>query len=116
VYSVGEGRHAEGPRDHALWRLHPERWRESLVQDVTEVDERLDASCLYSQVPAFSASDRTMIDVLTATCEGRLAVVELKADEDCHRNGHCCFWWHRRCTCILRQTLCCTTSRRKSSG
>ena len=85
VYSVGEVRHAEGPRDHALWRLHPERWLESLVvQHVTEVDERLDVTCLYSQVPAFSASDRAMIDVLTATCEGRLAVVELKADEDIH--------------------------------
>ena len=45
VHSVGEVRHAEGPRDHALWRLHPERWLESLVvQDVTEVDERLDAA------------------------------------------------------------------------
>src|SRR6266550_3895391 len=29
--SVGEVRHAEGPRDHPLWRLHPERWLESLV-------------------------------------------------------------------------------------
>jgi hypothetical protein len=71
VHSVGEVRHAEGPRDHALWRLHPERWLESLVgQNVSEVDERLDASSLYSQVPAFSASDRAMIDVLTSTCEG----------------------------------------------
>jgi hypothetical protein len=39
---------------------------------------------LYSQVPAFSASDRAMIDVLTATHDGRIAVVELKADEDIH--------------------------------
>ena len=85
VHSIGEVRHAEGPRDHALWRLHPERWLESLVvQDVSEVDERLDAACLYSQVPAFSASDRAMIDVLTTTHTGRLAVVELKADEDIH--------------------------------
>ena len=36
VHSIGEVRHAEGPRDHALWRLHPERWLESLVvQDVS---------------------------------------------------------------------------------
>jgi hypothetical protein len=60
--------YAGGPRDHPLWRLHPERWLESLVvQNVAAVDERLDASCLYSQVPAFSASDRAMIDVLTVT-------------------------------------------------
>src|SRR5438477_12075600 len=49
---------------------------------VAAVDERLDADCLYSQVPAFSASDRAMIDVLTLTRDGRLAVLELKADED----------------------------------
>ena len=28
VRSVGEVRHPEGPRDHPLWRLHPERWLE----------------------------------------------------------------------------------------
>jgi hypothetical protein len=85
VHSVGEARHSEGPRDHALWRLHPERWLESLVvEDVSQVDERLDHACLYSQVPAFSASDRAMIDTLTTTRDGRLAVVELKADEDIH--------------------------------
>ncbi len=63
----------------------PERWLESLVaRDVSVIDSRLDGSAVYSQVPAFSASDRAMIDVLAATHEGRLAVVELKADEDIH--------------------------------
>ncbi|HXM60357.1 MAG TPA: hypothetical protein VN950_05840 [Terriglobales bacterium] len=85
VRSIGEVRHPGGPRDHPLWRLHPERWLESLVvQNVAAVDERLDSTCVYSQVPAFSASDRAMIDVLTVTRDGRLAVVELKADEDIH--------------------------------
>jgi hypothetical protein len=79
-------RHPEGPRDHPLWRLHPERWLESLVvRGVTTLNERLDSACLYSPVPAFSASDRAMIDVLTITTrDGRLAVIELKADEDIH--------------------------------
>jgi len=85
VRSIGEVRHPDGPRDHALWRLHPERWLESLVMTgVSAIDERLDPACLYSQVPAFSAADRAMIDVLTATRDRRLAVVELKADEDIH--------------------------------
>ena len=85
LYSAGEVRHAQGPRDHPLWRMHPERWLESLVvSDVRTLDGRLDTQYLYSQVPAFSASDRAMIDVLTVTREGRLAVVELKADEDIH--------------------------------
>jgi hypothetical protein len=39
---------------------------------------------VYSQAPAFPASDRAMIDVLAATRNGRLAVIELKADEDIH--------------------------------
>jgi hypothetical protein len=96
VCSVGEVRHAEGPRDHPLWRLHPERWLESLVVgNVGAVDERLDADRVYSQVPAFSASDRAMIDVLTTTREGRLAVVELKADEDIHLPLQGLDYWSR---------------------
>lgn len=55
-----------------------------MVGDVSVIDERLDPRALYSQVPAFSASDRAMLDVLTTTHDGRLAVVELKADEDIH--------------------------------
>ncbi len=78
-------RHARGDHSNPLWRMHPERWLESLVvRDVTRLDARLDPAFVYSQVPAFSASDRAMIDVLTCTREGRLAVLELKADEDIH--------------------------------
>jgi hypothetical protein len=78
-------RHAGGDRHDALWRMYPERWLESLiVKNVTAIDSRLDPIHVYSQVPAFSAADRAMIDVLTRTREGRLAVLELKADEDIH--------------------------------
>ncbi len=43
VRSIGEVRHRQGPRDHMLWRMHPERWLESLVvKDVSALDERLD--------------------------------------------------------------------------
>ncbi|MFZ0731114.1 MAG: hypothetical protein WAM79_02200 [Candidatus Sulfotelmatobacter sp.] len=80
-----EARHPYGPRHEPLFRMHPERWLESLVvTDVSVIDERLEAESVYSQVPAFSAADRAMIDVLTLTRAGRLAVVELKADEDIH--------------------------------
>jgi len=59
INSVGEVRHPEGPRDHPLWRLHSERWLESLVvKNIAAVDERLTQNYLYSQVPAFSAADR----------------------------------------------------------
>ncbi len=83
--ALRDRRHPYGPKQDRLFRMHPERWLESLVvNDVSVVDERLDAKTLYSQVPAFAAADRAMIDVLTVTREGRLAVVELKADEDIH--------------------------------
>ena len=85
VTALRDVRHIYGPRHHRLFRMHPERWLESLVRaDVSVIDERLETESVYSQVPAFSAADRAMIDVLTLTGDGRLAVVELKADEDIH--------------------------------
>jgi hypothetical protein len=93
---AAETRHPQGPRHHPLWHAHPERWLESLVvNDVTVLDERLEAGCRYSQVPAFSASDRAMIDVLTMTRDSRLAVVELKADEDIHLPLQGLDYWSR---------------------
>ena len=85
VSALRDVRHIYGPRHNPLFRMHPERWLESLVRaDVSVIDERLETESVYSQVPAFSAADRAMIDVLTLTRDGRLAVVELKADEDIH--------------------------------
>jgi len=89
-------RQPDGPKQHVVYRLHPERWLESLVVErVSDLDERLDALVKYSQVPAFSASDRAMIDVLTSTREGRLAVVELKAEEDIHLPLQGLDYWSR---------------------
>lgn len=89
-------RHPYGPRHHLLFRLHSERWLEQLViTDVSVVDERLELATLYSQVPAFSAANRAMIDVLTVTHEGRLALVELKADEDIHLPLQGLDYWSR---------------------
>jgi hypothetical protein len=94
--ALRDTRHPYGPRQHSLFRLRPERWLESLVvSDVSMIDERLQPRSLYSQVPAFSASDRAMIDVLTTTREGRLAVVELKADEDIHLPLQGLDYWSR---------------------
>ena len=94
--ALRDTRHPYGPRQHPLFRMHPERWLESLVvADVSVIDGRLNSQSLYSQVPAFSASDRSMIDVLTTTREGRLAVVELKADEDIHLPLQGLDYWSR---------------------
>jgi hypothetical protein len=85
IKTVVEARSPNGDRRDPLWRMYPERWLESLVfKNVSAVDSSFDPAHVYSQVPAFSASDRAMIDVLTCTRDGRLAVLELKADEDMH--------------------------------
>jgi hypothetical protein len=85
IKTVIDARSIHGDRRDPLWRMYPERWLESLVfKNVAAIDSRLDQGHVYSQVPAFSASDRAMIDVLACTREGRLAVLELKADEDIH--------------------------------
>ena len=96
VTAVRNTRHIYGPRQHALFRMHAERWLESLVVgDVSVVSERLELREVYSQVPAFAAADRAMIDVLTTTHGGRLAVVELKADEDIHLPLQGLDYWSR---------------------
>jgi hypothetical protein len=85
IKTVVEARSPQGDRRDPLWRMYPERWLESLIfKNISAADSSLDPTYVYSQVPAFSASDRAMIDVLTCTRDARLAVLELKADEDMH--------------------------------
>ena len=89
-------RQKDGPKAHPLWRMNPERWLESVVfGNVEALDGRLRTKCVYSQVPAFSAADRAMIDVLALTRESRLAVIELKADEDIHLPLQGVDYWSR---------------------
>jgi hypothetical protein len=78
-------RHPAGdPRD-PLFRLQAERWLEATLRhDLLEIEPGLRSEFVYRQVPAFAAGDRGMLDLLTVTASGRLAVLELKADEDLH--------------------------------
>ncbi len=78
-------RSAAGEHNDPLYRMRPERWLESVLRkDVSLLDERLDPAHVYTQVPAFAASDRGILDLLSISSDGRLAVIELKADEDLH--------------------------------
>jgi hypothetical protein len=86
---VYERRHARGDTRDVVYRMQPERWlevvlRENLSSVEDSIEPRLDADHLYTQVPAFSAADRGMLDILTRTRDGQLAVLELKASEDLH--------------------------------
>lgn len=85
VTRMMQGRRPGGEHRDPLWRMQPERWLESLLmRDIQTIDARLDPAFVYRQVPAFAASDRAMIDLLTCTHDGRLAVIEIKASEDMH--------------------------------
>ena len=78
-------RAAGGDKRDPLYRMQPERWLESVLRrDVGPLDAHLDPKHVYTQVPAFAAADRGMLDLLGVTSDGRLAVMELKADEDLH--------------------------------
>jgi len=76
--------------------MHPERWLESLaVGNIETLDGRLQPEPLYTQVPAFAAADRGMIDILGTTRDGRLALIELKTDEDLHLPLQGVDYWSR---------------------
>jgi hypothetical protein len=54
-------------------------------QESPRLIPRLDPQHVYAQVPAIAgASDRGLLDLLGITADGRLAVIEIKADEDMH--------------------------------
>ena len=81
---------------HPLYRSHAERWLESLIlEDPARIDPRLDPRFVYSQVPAFSFTDRAVLDLLGATRDGRLVVLELKVDEDLQLLPQALDYWLR---------------------
>jgi hypothetical protein len=81
---------------HRLYRAQPERWLETMVAaDPARIDARLDPRHVYAQVPAFSSGDRGIIDLLAATRDGRLAILELKASEDIHLVMQAADYWLR---------------------
>lgn len=93
-----QGRHPAAPVSDPLFRLQPERWLEAVLRrDLSVVDPELGGGPVYSQVPAFSAGGRTLLDLLTVTRGGRLAVIEVKADDDLHLPLQAVdYWWRVR--------------------
>jgi hypothetical protein len=89
-------RHGDGAHTDPLFRLQPERWLESrLRNEMAELLPELRADLLYSQVPALTIGDRGMLDLLTLDRNGRLTVIELKADEDLHLPLQALDYWIR---------------------
>lgn len=70
-------------RQHPFYRLRSEAWLESLLRrNISALDAALDPRFIYSQIPAWKADDRSVIDLLAVNDEGRLVVIEIKAAED----------------------------------
>ena len=94
---VLELRRAQSPdRHHEFYRLQGERWLESLlVADLTKLDPELSPAGVYPQVPAFAAGDRGVLDILSATRQGRLAVMELKLSEEINLPIQALDYWLR---------------------
>ncbi len=91
-----QSRHADGTHNHALFRMQPERWLEAEMRaQVERVFPGLRGQLLCAQVPAFSTGERGMLDLLTLDGNGRLAVIELKADEDLHLPLQALDYWIR---------------------
>ena len=85
-----------GSHIDALFRLQPERWLEARLRaGINDLLPGLRGDMLYSQVPALSSSDRGMLDLLTLDRNGRLVVIELKADEDLHLPMQALDYWIR---------------------
>ena len=93
---LAQSRRPGGLMRNPLYRMQPEPWLESqLRQNLELLDPALRGEFLYSQVPAFSAADRGLLDLLTITRHGRLAILELKADEDMHLPLQALDYWIR---------------------
>ena len=94
------GRSPAGLARDPLYRLQPERWLESVLRrDLSLLGSEFvggpDSAPVYSQVPAFASASRTLLDLLTVTRRGRLAVLELKADDDLHLPLQALDYWAR---------------------
>jgi len=83
-------------RRHPLYRAQAERWLESIVrEDVTRVDAALDQRFVYAQVFANAGGEHGILDLLTVTRSGRLAIIELKASEHIHLPLQAADYWLR---------------------
>lgn len=81
---------------HPLHRARPERWLEAIVcQDITRVDPVLDPRFVYPQVFANAGGEHGILDVLSVTRSGRLAILELKAAESVHLPLQAAGYWLR---------------------
>jgi hypothetical protein len=103
------------PRDraHAMYRLAPENWLESMLRrDITKLDPGLRLAPLYAQfrAPHEPPGVPRPVDLLALRQDGRLAVIELKVAADREHVFQGLDYWtrielHRRWGTIARARL-----------
>jgi hypothetical protein len=65
------------------YSAHDERLLESnLIGAIRQVIPSIDTRHIYPQVPSFVGGERSIIDLLSVTEDGRLVVIEIKASPD----------------------------------
>jgi hypothetical protein len=91
-----QSRYADGAHNDPLFRMQPEHWLEARLRaGITELLPGLRGDLMYTQVPAISSGDRGLLDLLTLDRNGRLVVMELKAEEDLHLPMQALDYWIR---------------------
>ncbi|HET9087600.1 MAG TPA: hypothetical protein VFN53_08760 [Acidobacteriaceae bacterium] len=96
VAQLIQRRRPNGDKRDPLYRQQPERWLESMLRrSPSSIDAMIEQQPVYAQVPAFSAADRAVLDLLAVRRDGRLVVIEIKADEDLHLAFQALDYWVR---------------------
>lgn len=96
MHRLESSRTPAGSSRDPLFRMQPERWLESVLKtDLSVLDPGLRSDFVYTQTPSFAGGDRGVLDLLAVTRTGRLAVVELKAEEDMHLPLQALDYWIR---------------------
>lgn len=89
-------RQAAGDKRDKLYRQQPERWLESLLRRSPDaIDAMIEPVPVYAQVPAFTFGDHAILDLLAIRRDGRLVILEIKADEDLHLALQALDYWVR---------------------
>jgi len=87
---------ASPDRLNPLYTRRPEGWLESQIREQLDaVDAALEPAPLYGQVVSIAGVDRGIADILAVDFHGRLAVLEIKAEEDIHLPLQALDYWMR---------------------
>jgi hypothetical protein len=80
----------------ALYRARPEGWMQEVVsKDPSRIELTLDPTNVYEQVFAHSGGQNGVLDLLGVTRSGRLAILELKANENLQLPLQAADYWIR---------------------